>query len=136
MFSSYVGVAAWFVCALFAFWLAARMPRGREQIGRILVGIGALLVGVSLILPKEGPTSLPPPVMAGLIIGAGVSLLAGLVLAYPTSGLRSVVDDAKSREEAVDERIAHVLGNNGEAPDNDEADDTQDDASDDSTSDD
>ena len=136
MFSSYVGVAAWFVCAVFAFWLAARMPRGREQIGRILVGIGALLVGVALVLPKEGPSSLPPPVMAGLIIGAGVSLLAGLVLAYPTSGLRSVVDDAKSREEALDERIANVLSEDGQDPDEEESDETQDEPGDDDTSDD
>lgn len=91
-----VGVAAWYACSFFAFWLAMRAHPGREQTGRTLVGIGALFMATSLVLPTEPPAALPPVVMALLVLGSGVSLIFGLLLCFPRRGLKSVLAEEQS----------------------------------------
>lgn len=92
MAAFYVGVASWFACSLFAFWLATRPVPEREKTGRVLVGIGALLVGYTLVLPRSGPGSLPPELLLIITSVAGLVLLIGLILAFPVGGLRSVIE--------------------------------------------
>jgi len=59
------------------------------------------------VLPRSGPGSLPPALLLTLTALSGVVLLAGLVLSYPTSGLRSVVGSGEADEGGRD-------GNRGE----------------------
>ncbi len=98
----YVGIGSWFATALFGFWLASRAEPGREKLGRMLIGIGALLVGYTLVLPRSGPGALPDSVLLLVTAAAGLVLLIGLFLAFPyPTGLVSVVtppDDAPAKK--------------------------------------
>lgn len=74
--------------------------------GRVFVGVGALLMAVSTGLPTTGPLA-PPVLLAGTLIAlAGVFLLAGLILSYPAGGLRSSFgtppDEADGQSAVVD----------------------------------
>lgn len=83
------GLVAWIACSLFGFLLALRAPSRREQTGRVFVGVGALLMAVSTVVPSSGPKAPPLMLFEALVFAGGVLLLAGLILAYPAGGLRS-----------------------------------------------
>lgn len=96
-----LGLVAWVCCALLGFWLAIRVRPGKEQTGRLFVGVGALMMAVSTGVPAGGPYA-PPALLCEILIAlAGVFLLAGLFLSYPNEGLRSF-RRTPDRDEAPD----------------------------------
>jgi len=112
-----LGLVAWITCALFGFWLAVRAVGRREQVGRVFVGVGALLMAVSTAVPTTGPLA-PPVLLVGILIAlAGVFLLAGLILAYPDAGLRSSFSKPADK---ADESSANA-GASGESPPDDDS---------------